>query len=87
MFYRVPAAFWVPFHGVCTAISVRLRDAFGVCIAFPWRSGTALNSYKCISFNYYFICFVIFKIILFVIFVFLSYMLKQNATGRGRSST
>ena len=31
MFYRVPAAFWVAFHGVCTAISVRLRDAFGVC--------------------------------------------------------
>ena len=25
--------------------------------------------------------------LIFVIFVFLSYMLKQNATGRGRSST
>ena len=46
-----------------------------------------LTSASHLLFNYYFVCFVIFKIILFVIFVFLSYMLKQNATGRGRSST
>ena len=63
MFYRVPAAFWVAFHGVCTAISVRLRDAFGVCTAFPWRShrvstayGTALTACRQSRYDVTIIC-------------------------------
>ena len=64
MFYRVPAAFWVAFHGVCTAISVRLRDAFGVYalrfhgvrIAFPRRSGTALTACRQSRYDVSIIC-------------------------------
>ena len=56
MFYRVPAAFWVAFHGVCTAISVRLRDAFGVCTAFPWRSDTALTACRQSRYDVSIIC-------------------------------
>ena len=56
MFYRVPAAFWVAFHGVCTAISVRLRDAFGVCTAFPRRSGTALTACRQSRYDVSIIC-------------------------------
>ena len=56
VFYRVPAAFWVAFHGVCTAISVRLRDAFGVCTAFSWRSGTALTACRQSRYDVSIIC-------------------------------
>ena len=56
MFYRVPVAFWVAFHCVCTAISVRLRDAFGVYTAFPWRSGTALTACRQSRYDVSIIC-------------------------------
>ena len=64
MFYRVPAAFWVTFHGVCTwrfqcacaTLLVYALRFHGVRIAFPRRSGTALTACRQSRYDVSIIC-------------------------------